>query len=91
MVPKAKGRPPWTTPEQADFLLGFVGDLEKEKRGGGLTLFYDCVSRQFLAKWPANPADEDKEKATASGISPQEVSEARWTNVCFFSLTVIKH
>ena len=70
------GRPPWATPEQTAFLKGFLPDLDCKKMGNGLKVFYDCVTRDFLARWPAEPSSEDQ-KETNDELKLKELASAQ--------------
>ena len=71
------GRPPWTTPEQTDFLKTFVPRLEAEKKRIGLKAFYDQIAVEFQGRWPAEPTSKEKllssdpAKLKAAAISRQ--------------------
>jgi hypothetical protein len=82
------GRPPWTTPEQAEFLRGFVDRLDEEKSGNGLNVFYASVAQQFIQQWPSPvPPDVDREKVT-DPIVLKELSDKRRSEVSCISVTL---
>ena len=80
------GRPSWTTPEQYDFLEGYVSRLNAEKQGNGLKPFYDQVAAEFKLRWRAEPTA--KEKLTSGDPTQwQGIADARQVNVCrYFNL-----
>ena len=57
------GRRPWATPEQTGFLENYLLGLDRVKKEGTLKDHYNTIALDFLKIWPANPTDEDREKA----------------------------
>jgi len=70
------GRSPWTTPEQAEYLEGFVSNLDRNKQSGTLKGEYDRIAVEFLKKWPVGPADEDDEE-TDDALELQAMADER--------------
>ena len=62
------GRPPWTTPEQLEFLQGFVPRLDDEKDGNGLKPFYTSIAMEFVRRWPpaVYPSDLEESETPAA-------------------------
>lgn len=80
------GRKPWTTPDQADFLAGFIDKLEDEKNGNGLKAFYAYVAQEFIRQWPSPiPQDIDRNKIT-DPAELKAISDERRIVVSSFSL-----
>ena len=70
----------WATPEQTEFLKGFIAELEQEKKGNGLTTFYARISMKFLAKWPTEPSAKER-AAVKDEEKLQELADARRKSV----------
>lgn len=77
----------WATPEQVEFLKGFLPDLEREKKGHGLTTYYTRIWKQFLSKWPTEPSEKER-AAAKSEQQLQELADARRKSVSPFFLLV---
>jgi hypothetical protein len=76
------GRPCWATPEQTEFLTSFLPGLEDEKKkGNGLQLTYNRISKDFLVKWPVNATAEEVAE-TPQGQDSQKYADSRRTKVC---------
>lgn len=78
------GRPPWATSDQVEFLESFVPNLDREKKGNGLTPYYNQISQAFLQQWPVEPSTEER-NSTTDEAKRQEIADARRTKVshCF--------
>ena len=70
------GRRPWATPEQTEFLLSHTSNLEREKNGAGLEPYYNRVFKEFIAKWPVSPTEDELKEE-----NPQSSAEDRRKNV----------
>ena len=80
------GRKPWTTPDQADFLAGFIDKLEDEKNGNGLKAFYAYITQEFIQQWASPiPQDTDTNKIT-DPAQLKAISDERRAAVSIFSL-----
>lgn len=62
-MPQPVGRPPWTTPEQFEFLQQHLPDLDNEKATNGLTQFYARITRDFSVRWEPPVVDKDVEES----------------------------
>ena len=68
-MPQPVGRPPWTTPEQFEYLQNLLPNLDSEKANNGLTQFYARVARDFSLKWEPPIIKKDHEKTeTEDGL-----------------------
>lgn len=59
-MPQPVGRPPWTTPEQAEYLQQHLPKLDDEKANNGLTQLYARVTKDFSDIWDPPIVEKDR-------------------------------
>jgi hypothetical protein len=82
---KKRGRPPWATPEQSEFLQSFMKDMDTEKKKyGGLTQYYGIITVEFYEKWPTEATTEERKQAS-DPQAIQKLADARRASVSYRS------
>lgn len=81
------GRRPFGTPEQMEFVRGFLPEMDQAKGETGLKAFYDDKADKFITKWKPKPKPEEIAEAKEDEKEAQRLANKRITGVsCCFGL-----
>lgn len=79
--------PPWTTPDQDEFLNSRLPDFLAAQRNKTTSEFWKIIYRDFFAKW-ADPQDEiaavivpKKRKAKGRPLLPENQTHSEWVTL----------
>jgi len=87
-MPNPVGRPPWTTPEQFEYLQKHLPNLDNEKANNGLTQHYARIARDFSVIWKPPIVEKDRENAKDEDELKRLAYERRaCVSQCFSSST----
>lgn len=80
------GRKPWTTKEQAEFLIDRQDEFSEAQTASNTPDFFASVQNDFLKTFPPPaPSAADLAKASGDAVKAAENVEKLWRDVCLSS------